>query len=286
MGCSKHWVVWDPSSLLRTIMRAFFYNCQTVSWTHSFSECMEFTLFLGQCSMSACPFLHRRHVLCYAKSLQSCPTLCDPIDGSPPGSPVPGILQSRTLEWVAISFSNAWKWKVKVKSLSRVRLLATPWTAAYQAPPSMGFSRQKYWSGVPLPSPKTCTRRSKMTQFITIRDKKLHWCPSEEMHKLWHGHKPEYPTAMTMNTCTCNTSTTLSEWQWIPVHTTSTQFWVNDSEHMYTTPTQPWVEGPRNTSTKSMFHHVYDVPKQARLTSAARRLLLSHFSRVWLCATP
>ena len=89
-----------------------------------------------------------------AKSLQSCPTLCNPIDGSPPGSPVPGILQARTLEWVAISFSNAWKWKVKVKSLSRIWLIATPWTAAYQAPPSMGFSRQEYWSGVPLPSPK------------------------------------------------------------------------------------------------------------------------------------
>ena len=74
-----------------------------------------------------------------AKSLQSCPTLCDPTDGSPPGSPVPGILQARTMEWVAISFSNAWKWKVKVKSLSHVRLLATPWTAAYQAPPSIGF---------------------------------------------------------------------------------------------------------------------------------------------------
>ena len=85
-----------------------------------------------------------------AKSLQSCPTLCDPIDGSTPGSPVPGILQARTLEWVAISFSNTWKWKVKVKSLSRVRLLVTPWTAAYQAPPSMGFSRQEYWSGLPL----------------------------------------------------------------------------------------------------------------------------------------
>ena len=88
-----------------------------------------------------------------AKSLQSCPTLCDPIDGSPPGSPVPGILQARTLEWVAISFSKAWKWKVKVKSLCRALLLATPWIAAYQAPPSMGFSRQEYWSGVPLPSP-------------------------------------------------------------------------------------------------------------------------------------
>ena len=93
-----------------------------------------------------------------AKSLQSCPTLCDPIDGSPPGSPVPGILKARTLEWVAISFSTAWKWKVKVKSLSRVQLLATPWTAAHQAPPSMGFSRQKYWSGVPLPSPTYAMR--------------------------------------------------------------------------------------------------------------------------------
>ena len=87
-----------------------------------------------------------------AKSLQSCPTLCDPIDSSPPGSPVPGILQARTLEWVAMSFSNAWKWKVKVKSLSRVRLFVTPQTAAHQAPLSMGFSRQEYWSGVPLPS--------------------------------------------------------------------------------------------------------------------------------------
>ena len=87
-----------------------------------------------------------------AKSLQSCPTLCDPIDGSPPGSPIPGILQARTLEWVAISFSNAWNWEVKVKSLSRVRPSATPWTAAYQAPPSIGFSRQEHWSGVPVPS--------------------------------------------------------------------------------------------------------------------------------------
>ena len=88
-----------------------------------------------------------------AKLLQSCPTLWDPIDGSPPGSPIPGILQARTLEWVAISFSNAWKWKVKVKLFSHVRLFATPWTAAHQAPLFMGFSRQEYWSGVPLPSP-------------------------------------------------------------------------------------------------------------------------------------
>ena len=96
-----------------------------------------------------------------AKSHRSWPTLCDPIDGNPPGSPVPGILQTRTLEWVAISFSNAWKWKVKVKSLSPVQLLATPWTAAYQAPPSMGFSRQEYWSGVPLPSPRIVLARPK-----------------------------------------------------------------------------------------------------------------------------
>ena len=88
-----------------------------------------------------------------AKSLQSCPTLCDPIDGSPPGSPIPGILQAKTLEWVAISFSNAWKWKVKVKSLSCVQLSETPWTVGYKAPPSMGFSRQEHWSRLPFPSP-------------------------------------------------------------------------------------------------------------------------------------
>ena len=99
-------------------------------------------------------FYHNKSILdAAAKSLQSCLTLGDPIDGSPPGSPTPGILQARTLEWVAISFFNAWKWKVKVKSLSCVWPSATPWTAAFQAPPSMGFSRQEYWSGVPLPSP-------------------------------------------------------------------------------------------------------------------------------------
>ena len=87
-----------------------------------------------------------------ARSLQSCPTLCDAMDGSPPGSAIPGILQVRTLEWVAISFSNAWKWKGKVKLLSRIQLLAIAWTAAHQAPLSIGFSRQEYWSGVPLPS--------------------------------------------------------------------------------------------------------------------------------------
>ena len=98
---------------------------------------------------AVCP-LHQDAAAAAAKSLQSCPTLCDPIDGSPPGSPVPGTLQARILEWIAISFSNAWKWKVK--SLSRVRLFVIPWTAAHQAPPSMGLSRQEYWSGLPLPS--------------------------------------------------------------------------------------------------------------------------------------
>ena len=101
-----------------------------------------------------------------AKSLQLCLTLCNPIDRSSPGSPIPEILQARTLEWVAISFSNAWKWKVKGKSLSPVRLLATPWTAAYQAPPSMGFSRQEYWSGVPLPSPRHESEKWKWSRSI------------------------------------------------------------------------------------------------------------------------
>ena len=107
---------------------------------------------------------------CYAKSLQSCPTLWDPIDGSPLGSSVPGILQARILEWVAISFSSAWKWKVKVKSLSRVRLLATPWTAAHQAPASMGLSRQEYWSGAPSPSPISVPRCLNYYSFV------ITWC--------------------------------------------------------------------------------------------------------------
>ena len=102
------------------------------------------------------------HAAAAAKSLQSCPTLCEPIDGSPPGSPVPGILPARKLEWVAISFSKEWKWKGKVKSLSHVQLLVTPWNAGYQAPPSMRFSRQEYWSGLPLPSlhPYTTTGKT------------------------------------------------------------------------------------------------------------------------------
>ena len=111
-------------------------------WSHHYYSTSKWTCTWWICIAAAA-----------AKSLQSCPTLCDPIDGSPPGSAVPGILQARILEWVAISFSNAWKWKVKVKSLSRVRLLATPRTVAHQAPPSMGFSKQEYWSGLPLSSP-------------------------------------------------------------------------------------------------------------------------------------
>ena len=133
-----------------------------------FWDCIQVLHFGLLLTTMATPFLLRSlyfayfwmHTLFYcnnaaaaAKSLQSCPTLCDPIDSSPLGSTVPGILQARTLEWAAISFSNAWRWKVKVKSLSRVRLFATPWTAAYQAHPSMEFSRQEYWSRVPLPSP-------------------------------------------------------------------------------------------------------------------------------------
>ena len=105
------------------------------------------------------------HAAAAAKSQQSCPTLCNPIDGSPTGSSLPGILQARTLEWVAISFSNAWKWKVKVKSLSYVPLLATPRTVAFQAPPPMGFSRQEHWIGLPLPSP------------IRISSSKSSFCP-------------------------------------------------------------------------------------------------------------
>ena len=108
------------------------------------TNCSAFSLLLGPAFTS----IHAAT----AKSLQLCLTLCDPIDSSPPSSPVPGVLQARTLEWVATSFSNAWKWKVKGKSLNRVRLFATPWATAYQAPLSMGFYRQEYWSGVSLPS--------------------------------------------------------------------------------------------------------------------------------------
>ena len=132
-------------------------------------------------------------MLCYAKSLQPCLTLCDPIDGSPPGSPVPGILQARTLEWVAISFPNAWKWKNKVKSLSHVQLIATPWTVAYQASPSMGFSRQEYWSGVRLPSPCTYTAAAKSLQScLTLSDPMDCSLPGSPIHGIFKARVLEW----------------------------------------------------------------------------------------------
>ena len=134
-------------------------NNETIIWVRGNWKCQTSDLMLLK-KYKREPEDWNKHTVLYlaaaaaaAKSLQLCPTLCNPIDGSPPGFPVPGILQARTLEWVAISFSNSWKWEVKVKSLSHVWLLATPWTAAHQASPSMGFSRQEYWTGVTLPSP-------------------------------------------------------------------------------------------------------------------------------------
>ena len=118
------------------------------------SNIISFSLWLSSIPLYVCMCIYIFiYAVTAAESLQSCPTLCDPIDGIPPGSPIPGILQARTLEWVAISSSNAWKWKGKVKLFSCVRFLATPCTAAYQVPLPMGFSRQEYWSGLPLPSP-------------------------------------------------------------------------------------------------------------------------------------
>ena len=123
------------------------------------------------------------------KSLQSCLTLCHPIDGSPTGSPVPGILQARILEWVAVSFSNAWKWKVKVKSLNHVQLLATPRTAAYQALPSMGFSRQEYWRGLPSPSPREQWRAVFIPSGLELQHN-----PEFRLRALWKKIKnPELP---------------------------------------------------------------------------------------------
>ena len=122
-----------------------------------------------------------------AKSCQSCLTLCNPIDGSPPGSSVHGILQARTLEWVAISFSSTWKWKVKVKSLSPVQLFKTPWTVTYQAPPSMGFSRQEYWSGLPLPSPTLSMRpESQTTHEMVPPLSNLHNPISSTLIPIWY----------------------------------------------------------------------------------------------------
>ena len=134
-----------------------------------------------------------------AKSLQSCPTLCDPIDSSPPGSPVPGIVPARTLEWVAISFSNAWKWKVKVKSLSHVWLLATPWTAAYQPPPSMGFSRQEDWSGV------LSIRETQIKPTTGKSSRTGQNCHYQKLQTLSVGELVEIkePSAVLVGMCTC-----------------------------------------------------------------------------------
>ena len=136
------WGCWQ-----RTELRCFCPPLVRIAWKDCGARLQSVETTAGKRDSSEC--VDRELLLL---SLQSCPTLCDHIDGSPAGSSIPGILQARILEWVAISFSNAWKWKVKVKSLHRAWLFATPWTAAYQPPPSMGFSRQEYWSGLPLPS--------------------------------------------------------------------------------------------------------------------------------------
>ena len=144
-----------PGSSVHGISQARLLEWVAIFSSRGFSRPRDWTLVSCFGQVDSLPLCHLGISIstAAAKSLQSCPTLCNPIDGSPPGSPILGILQARTLEWVAISFSNAWKWKVKLKSLSRVRLFATPWTAAHQAPPSMGFSKQEYRSGLPLPSP-------------------------------------------------------------------------------------------------------------------------------------
>ena len=141
VGIAIFWGPLEERSSLRRSVRAGFWHGFFGLW-EAFGE---FGLRLLKISTTAtlCP-------VCLVAQL--CLMFCNPIDGSAPGSPVPGILQARTLEWVAISFPSAWKWKVKVKSLSHVRLFATPWTAAHQTPLSMGFSRQESWSGLPSPN--------------------------------------------------------------------------------------------------------------------------------------
>ena len=133
-----------------------------------------------------------------AKSLQSCPTLCNPTDSSPLGSPIPGILQARTLEWIAISFSNAWKWKVKGKSLSSVRLFVTPWTAVYQASPFMGFSRQEYWSGPSFPSPMQERKKWKWSRSVMSDSSWPHGLQSTRLLRPW-----EFPGKSTGVGCHC-----------------------------------------------------------------------------------
>ena len=134
----------------------------------------------------------------WAKSLQSCPTLCDPRDSSPPGSSVLGILQARTPEWVAISFSNAWKWKVKVKSLSRVWHFTTPWAVAYQAPLSMGFSRQEHWSGLSFPFPMHESEKRRWTSSVVSDTQRPHGLQPSRLLRPW-----DFPGKSTGVGCHC-----------------------------------------------------------------------------------
>ena len=158
------------------------------------------------CNSSVLLLCHEgSHAAAAAKSLQLCPTLCDPIDSSPPGSPIPGILQARTQEWVAISSSNAWKWKVKGKSLSCVWPSATPWTAAYQAPPSMGFSTQEYWSGLPLPSPvkePAATAAKSLQSCSSLRNPMDSSLPGSSIHGTFQARVLEWGAiAFSANLC-------------------------------------------------------------------------------------
>ena len=139
--------MWE-TNLLR-FSKVFLGNLQVILRSRRFH--LEFDL--GKLSKCLTVWIFDCYCCCWVTSVVS-----DSIDVSLPGASIPGILQARTLEWVAISFSSAWKWKVKVKSLSHVRLFSTPWTAAHQVPRSMGVSRQEYWSGLPLPSPKPLTK--------------------------------------------------------------------------------------------------------------------------------
>ena len=195
-----------------------------------------------------------------AESLQSCQTLCDPRDGSPPGSPVPGILQARTLEWVAISFSNAWKWKLKVKSFSRVWPLAIPWTAAYQAPPSMGFSRQEYWTGVPFPSPTMLIAESK-----------------EKLESLLMKVKESEKTGLKLN---------VQKLKFMAFDAIIS--WTLDGETMETVTDYIYLDS-KITMDGDCSHKIKRLlllGRKAMKNLLLLPLLLSHFSRIWLCVIP
>ena len=142
-----------------------------------------------------------------AKSLQSCLTLCDPIDGSLPGSPIPGILQARTLEWIAISFSKAWKWKVKVKSRSCVRLFAPAKCVPERVLTSLSFivvqllSRVWFfatlWTAACQVSLTSLSPRVCMLRYIEVPEKGPHDLPAVSLRnaslswerRLWPGER-------------------------------------------------------------------------------------------------